>query len=184
MDKQNPARWTLFAAPDACAFISGFLKNAGLEENIDLQPVKDSDDTIRAEATDIAPLTFKCPVRIGEVIDALFKEKAQNAKSSNIIEHNAFVLNKTLGTLGLKNSPKSPDIKLTEKEVALIDYLYNNKHRIVARKELLAAVWDYAENVETHTLETHIYRLRQKIETDPSNPQILCTDENGYRLKE
>lgn len=73
-------------------------------------------------------------------------------------------------------------IYLTEKEAAILKCLYYANDKIVSRETLLEQVWGYNENVITHTLETHIYRLRQKIENDPSNAQILMTDQNGYRL--
>lgn len=72
-------------------------------------------------------------------------------------------------------------IRLTEKETALLVYLFETK-RMVTRTELLEKVWAYATTVETHTLETHIYRLRQKIEMDASMPSILVTEKDGYRL--
>ncbi|UTO28349.1 response regulator transcription factor [Bartonella harrusi] len=71
---------------------------------------------------------------------------------------------------------------LTEKEAAILKYLYSTNDKIVSRETLLEQIWGYNKNVVTHTLETHIYRLRQKIEKDPSNAQILLTDQNGYRL--
>ncbi|MBL4803715.1 MAG: winged helix-turn-helix domain-containing protein [Alphaproteobacteria bacterium] len=79
-------------------------------------------------------------------------------------------------------SPDGEVVKLTEKETAILRYL-NGQQDDVTKDELLQAVWEYAEDVETHTLETHIYRLRQKIEDDPANPQIVVTTEKGYRLK-
>lgn len=72
-------------------------------------------------------------------------------------------------------------IRLTEKETAILKYLYR-KGSPVGREELLAEVWGYNSGVTTHTLETHVYRLRQKIETDPSNAAILVTAQNGYQL--
>ncbi|WP_017196541.1 response regulator transcription factor [Bartonella birtlesii] len=73
-------------------------------------------------------------------------------------------------------------IRLTEKEAAILKYLYHSYDKIVNRETLLEQIWGYNENIVTHTLETHIYRLRQKIEKDPSNARILITDPNGYRL--
>ena len=73
-------------------------------------------------------------------------------------------------------------VRLTEKEAAIIKYLYRANDSIVSRDKLLEEVWGYNSGVTTHTLETHVYRLRQKIEKDPANAQILVTDSGGYRL--
>ncbi|WP_294535641.1 response regulator transcription factor [uncultured Rhodoblastus sp.] len=73
-------------------------------------------------------------------------------------------------------------LRLTEKETAILQYLNRAKGTVISRDELLREVWGYNANVTTHTLETHIYRLRQKIETDPANAQLLITDAGGYRL--
>lgn len=73
-------------------------------------------------------------------------------------------------------------LKLTEKETAILRYLYRAGREVVARERLLAEVWGYNAQVTTHTLETHIYRLRQKIEPDPSNARLLVTESGGYRL--
>lgn len=73
-------------------------------------------------------------------------------------------------------------VRLTEKESAILKYLYRAKDQTVLRDVLLHEVWGYNRQVATHTLETHIYRLRQKIEEDPSNAQLLITDGGGYRL--
>ncbi|MBI1260270.1 MAG: response regulator [Rhizobiales bacterium] len=73
-------------------------------------------------------------------------------------------------------------IRLTEKETAILKYLYRAGQKVIGRDVLLAEVWGYNSGVTTHTLETHIYRLRQKIEADPSNAEILVTEAGGYRL--
>jgi DNA-binding response OmpR family regulator len=73
-------------------------------------------------------------------------------------------------------------IRLTEKETNILKYLYRADSGVVARDVLLHEVWGYNAGVTTHTLETHIYRLRQKIEPDPSNARILVTEPGGYRL--
>ena len=74
-------------------------------------------------------------------------------------------------------------VRLTEKETNILKYLYRANGKPVARDELLSEVWGYNANVTTHTLETHIYRLRQKVEPDPSNARLLLTDAGGYRLQ-
>lgn len=73
-------------------------------------------------------------------------------------------------------------IRLTEKETNILKYLYRAGGKSVPRDELLSEVWGYNAAVTTHTLETHVYRLRQKIEHDPSSVQILVTGPGGYRL--
>ena len=73
-------------------------------------------------------------------------------------------------------------LKLTEKETAILRYLYRAGAKVVSRDVLLAEVWGYNANVTTHTLETHIYRLRQKIETNPASARILVTEPGGYKL--
>ncbi|MCJ7994508.1 response regulator transcription factor [Rhizobium cremeum] len=73
-------------------------------------------------------------------------------------------------------------IRLTEKEAAIIRYLYRAGQKVVTRDVLLEEVWGYNSGVTTHTLETHVYRLRQKIERDPSSAEILVTENGGYKI--
>ena len=73
-------------------------------------------------------------------------------------------------------------IRLTEKETSILKYLFRAGEKVVSRDVLLHEVWGYNAGVTTHTLETHIYRLRQKIERDPSNAEILITETGGYKL--
>ena len=73
-------------------------------------------------------------------------------------------------------------VRLTEKETNILKYLYRAGEAVVPRDVLLHEVWGYNAGVTTHTLETHIYRLRQKIEPDPSNARLLVTESGGYRL--
>lgn len=82
--------------------------------------------------------------------------------------------------LTLENGQK---IRLTEKEAAIIRYLYRADQKVVTRDVLLEEVWGYNSGVTTHTLETHVYRLRQKIEPDPAVARILITEMGGYRLQ-
>jgi DNA-binding response OmpR family regulator len=79
-------------------------------------------------------------------------------------------------------SQKVGKVRLTEKETAILRYLYQAGLKPVARETLLQEVWGYNSGVTTHTLETHIYRLRQKVEKDAAAPQILMTEAGGYKL--
>ncbi|PPD45499.1 MAG: transcriptional regulator [Methylocystis sp.] len=73
-------------------------------------------------------------------------------------------------------------LRLTEKEAAIIARLSAAKGAAIPKSELLADVWGYGPNVSTRTLETHIHRLRRKIEADPARPRRLLTEKGGYRL--
>ena len=79
-------------------------------------------------------------------------------------------------------SNKNKSIRLTEKENNILKFLYKNLGNTVNRETLLHEVWGYNSKVTTHTLETHIYRLRQKIEDNPSNACFLITEPGGYKL--
>ncbi len=79
-------------------------------------------------------------------------------------------------------SDKGTKLRLTEKETAILRYLYRAGEKTVTRDILLQEVWGYNSNVTTHTLETHIYRLRQKIERDPAVARLLVTEAGGYKL--
>ena len=79
-------------------------------------------------------------------------------------------------------NPKGSKVRLTEKETSILRYLYRAGQRPVSRETLLQEVWGYNSGVTTHTLETHIYRLRQKIEKDAAAPAILVTEIGGYKL--
>ncbi len=77
---------------------------------------------------------------------------------------------------------KGSKVRLTEKETSILKYLYRAGEKVVSREVLLHEVWGYNAGVTTHTLETHIYRLRQKIERDPSKAELLVTETGGYKL--
>ena len=77
---------------------------------------------------------------------------------------------------------KGGKVRLTEKETAILRFLYRAGQKPVSRETLLQEVWGYNSGVTTHTLETHIYRLRQKIERDAASPAILITEAGGYKL--
>ena len=82
--------------------------------------------------------------------------------------------------LNLRNNETT---KLTEKEVAIIKYLYKNKDKVIGKNDLMQEVWGYAADATTHTVETHIYRLRQKVEHEDAEAQLILTSDGGYQLK-
>lgn len=82
----------------------------------------------------------------------------------------------------MTDAARRKKVRLTEKETAILRYLYHAGDRAIGRATLLDEVWGYNAGVTTHTLETHVYRLRQKIERDPAKAEILITEPGGYRL--
>ena len=141
----------------------------------------DSDVTDEDKANFCAWLTL--PVRLGHLIEtvAAYKARQQQREKLKPVKMGNYVLKPANSEIEVKGR-KSP-VTLTGKEQDILLYLYNHKGNPVARQQLLDNVWGYAEGIETHTLETHIYRLRQKIEHDPADPIFLVTDDKGYYLK-
>lgn len=104
----------------------------------------------------------------------------ENSINGNL-EFNSYILYPSRKEiLNLRNDEIT---KLTEKEVAVIKYLYKNKDKVVGKTDLMKEVWGYAADAATHTVETHIYRLRQKVEHNDSRAQLITTSDGGYQLK-
>ncbi|MBR2299936.1 MAG: response regulator transcription factor [Alphaproteobacteria bacterium] len=82
----------------------------------------------------------------------------------------------------LKNLKTGESIKLTEREVSMILYLHKMKGKPISKTEFLQEVWGYNPDASTHTIETHIYRLRQKVEKDENWPELISTENGGYKL--
>ncbi len=143
-----------------------------------------TDDICPPETTErLYEFTLKTPFRIEQLI-AMLREIIANASNALNAPHDeivmgAFILRTNTRMLLMPNTNTA---RLTEKECAIIQFLYHNSPNIVARHHLLSQVWGYNTNVTTHTLETHIYRLRQKLEADPTGAHLLVTDGGGYRL--
>ena len=122
-------------------------------------------------------LALKTPFKWGVFLDRLCNVQTETGRADPIEMH-GYIFN--VQEYSLKKGSKI--IRLTEKERDILLTLFNAADRSVSREALLQTVWGYVEGLETHTLETHIYRLRQKIETDPSEPKIVLTTEDGYTL--
>ena len=121
------------------------------------------------------------PFRLGVLLARLRAHIRQHERSDDAVF--------TIGPYTFQPSAKllldnatNKKVRLTDKEAAILKYLYRAGSRVVGRDVLLDEVWGYNAGVTTHTLETHVYRLRQKIELDPSNACILVTEPGGYRL--
>jgi DNA-binding response OmpR family regulator len=121
------------------------------------------------------------PFRLGELLARLRAQLRQHEAS----EDAEFVVGPYLFQPAHKlllDAETRKKTRLTEKEAAILRFLYRAAGRAVSRETLLGEVWGYNAGVNTHTLETHIYRLRQKIERDPATATLLVTAEGGYRL--
>jgi DNA-binding response OmpR family regulator len=82
----------------------------------------------------------------------------------------------------LEDMERKHRIKLTDKEAAILKHLYRSQARAIDRQSLLREIWGYNSAMTSHTLETHIYRLRQKMEPDPTKPIMVITESGAYRL--
>jgi len=140
----------------------------------------DSDsDTILgldAGANDYVTKPFKFPVLLARIRAQL---RTHEASEDAIFQLGPYTFRPAQKMLLTEDQRK---VRLTEKETNILKYLYRATDGVVPRDVLLHEVWGYNAGVTTHTLETHIYRLRQKIEPDPSNVRLLVTESGGYRL--
>jgi len=129
-----------------------------------------------AGANDYVTKPFKFPVLLARIRAQL---RTHEQSEDAVFQLGPYTFKPAQKMLVTENDKK---VRLTEKETNILKFLYRASERVVPRDVLLHEVWGYNAGVTTHTLETHIYRLRQKIEPDPSNAQILVTESGGYRL--
>ncbi len=126
----------------------------------------------------ICDLHLKLPTTIKElnyVVENIVAKKIFNKNSS--IEVKKYLLNKNEKKLLKENK----FIILTEKETQLIELLINSKNPI-SKDKILASVWNYSVDADTHTVETHIYRLRKKISNEFVDNNFILNNKDGYYL--
>lgn len=155
------------------------LEGAGFAVSADRTAAHDLVVATHAVEGDPAPqLLLAKPVRVGTLLAAIRDTLARNAARSrdSLIGHWRF----DEGARLLEDEDGGR-VRLTDKEAAILGHL-RRAGGVVARERLLAEIWGYSAAVTTHTLETHIYRLRRKIERDPSRAALLVTEAGGYRL--
>src|SRR6476469_3429307 len=156
------------------------LRKGGFKATIIMLTGHDTDsDTIlglEAGANDYVAKPFRFAVLLARIRTQL-RQHEQSEDATFTVGPYLFKPSQKL--LTTENGQK---IRLTEKEAAIIRYLYRAGQKVVTRDILLEEVWGYNSGVTTHTLETHVYRLRQKIERDPSRAEILVTESGGYKL--
>ncbi len=156
------------------------MRKQGVKAPILMLTGHDSDaDTILgldAGANDYVTKPFKFPVLLAR-IRAQLRQHEQSEDA--VFQLGPYTFRPSMKLLVDEAERK---IRLTEKETNILKFLYRAPDGVVPRDVLLHEVWGYNAGVTTHTLETHIYRLRQKIEPDPSNARLLVTESGGYRL--
>lgn len=118
------------------------------------------------------------PFRVGQVLNAIRRalEEYGHSQSIGIGPYSLRIVESVLLREG------GPPVRLTDRERDLLVALARAEGCKLDRREILENIWGYVEGVETHTVETLVYRLRQKMEPDPANPTILLTDGSGYRI--
>jgi hypothetical protein len=127
----------------------------------------------------VFPLSEVKPWRLGTLLRQIGQMLAQPVLYIDDISIGPYVFKPQEKSLA---RPQGEEISLTDREVDILAYLVRHRDKPVSRDELLKNVWKYQEGLDTHTLETHIYRLRQKIEISAEDPRILLTVEGGYSL--
>jgi DNA-binding response OmpR family regulator len=146
------------------------LRKQGVKCPILMLTGHDSDaDTILgldAGANDYVTKPFRFPVLLAR-IRAQLRQHEQSEDA--VFQLGPYTFKPAMKILETEDNKK---VRLTEKETNILKFLYRAQSGVVARDVLLHEVWGYNAGVTTHTLETHIYRLRQKIEPDPSNARF------------
>lgn len=132
------------------------------------------------KAKDDSLVVLEKPLRLETLLDVVLSSINLYARSSDgQLSFGSYVLDNGKKEITCVNNGNV--VKLTEREVAILNYLYKAHTKTVSKNELLSEVWGYNPDATTHTVETHIYRLRQKIEEGNSDQAIL-TEEAGYTL--
>ena len=156
------------------------MRKQGVKCPIVMLTAQDTDaDTIYgldAGANDYVSKPFKFPVLLARIRSQL---RTHEQSEDAVFQLGQYTFKPAQKMLVTEDDKK---VRLTEKETNILKFLYRAADGVVARDVLLHEVWGYNAGVTTHTLETHIYRLRQKIEPDPSNARLLVTESGGYRL--
>ncbi len=157
------------------------MRTGGLKAPIIILTGSDTDtDTIQGLEAGASDYVTK-PFRIGVLIARIKAQLRQHEQSDDALFAIGPYRFRPASKL-LMDPEKNRRIRLTEKETAILKYLFRAGAKAIAREVLLNEVWGYNSGVTTHTLETHVYRLRQKIERNPAKAEILVTEQGGYRL--
>jgi DNA-binding response OmpR family regulator len=157
------------------------LRKSGVRTPVIMLTAADSEaDTIRGLDSGANDYVTK-PFRIGVLLARIRAQLRQYERSEDAVFAIGPYSFRPSAKLLVHNDTKKK-VRLTEKEASILKYLLRAGAVVIGRDVLLNEVWGYNSGVTTHTLETHVYRLRQKIERDPSKAELLVTEQGGYRL--
>lgn len=151
-------------------------KAALLQEDPDLVV---TGEPVHLPACPVLTVPLTQPLRLGDILREIGRMAAQPVLYIDDMSIGDYIFKPQERAL---TRADAEDIPLTDREVDILAYLIRHRAAPVSREELLKNVWQYQQGVDTHTLETHIYRLRQKMEASVESPQLLLTVEGGYTL--
>ena len=153
----------------------GFSRPIIMLTAVNIEP-EDEGSSLRKGANDY----LRKPFNMGVLMERINKQLVLYEKSEDAeFRIGEFLFKPAKNWLDHPAKGRTP---LTAMETGILKFLYKARGQVVAKPVLLKRVWNYSPKVTTHTLETHIYRLRQKIEVDPKNPALILTSSGGYRL--
>jgi DNA-binding response OmpR family regulator len=165
---------------DGCTFCAFMRQQGHTMPVIMLTGASAEEDVVRGLEAGANDYIIK-PFRAGELIARLQVQfRAFEHSESAIFTIGPYTFRPAAKLLTIPQ--KNKRIYLTDKEVRLLKHLYRAEGKSISRKTLLHEIWGYNADVDTHALETHVYRLRQKIEPDPAHCRILLTVNGGYKL--
>ena len=142
-------------------------------KNIKILIVKEKKNKLLFESTQIL-----LPIKFKELDDTIIKNiSAEQFSDNSKIEIKNYILDKNERKLIRDNS----FVIITEKEVQLLE-LFLNKEKPLSKPEILKKVWGYSVEADTHTVETHIYRLRKKIKKKFDDDNFIINRQNGYSI--
>ncbi|MBR1649140.1 MAG: response regulator transcription factor [Alphaproteobacteria bacterium] len=170
----------VFEDKDDCVVFDAVIvdENACLAQNLQNSMRQTPIIFLKKDTDAEIPFMLTKPLRLEELLDTLVRSVNLFRRSQEgRIEFGNYILYAEQKEILNRRTGKRT--KLTEREGDIISYLFKAKGKIVSKSELLSEVWGYNPEATTHTVETHIYRLRQKIEDD--EPAII-TEESGYTL--
>ncbi len=157
------------------------MRRNGIKSPILMLTAADSDaDTILGLDAGADDYVVK-PFRLSVLLARLRAQLRQHERSEDAVFMIGPYTFRPSAKMLIHNETKTK-IHLTGLETSILKYLYRSGANVVGRDILLGEVWGYSAGVTTHTLETHVYRLRRKIESDPFDPKILITKPGGYQL--